>query len=156
MFARKYPCARFLEAGAAPRGSSKAVLESLEKGSPRFLAAQIYDYTDISENQRSDAERRFKCFAEQMRYRKPDIEQDPMGQGFEAESSDLVIACHVLHNASDIQKSIQKLRQLLRPGARLLVVEDTLPPLHESLAPGLLPRRWSSQDEQKWSLVLNS
>lgn len=56
---------------------------------------------------------------------KLDNEQDPVSQGYEAESIDLIIAAIVLHATSDINGTIQHVRKLLEPGDKLLLLEIT-------------------------------
>jgi NADPH:quinone reductase-like Zn-dependent oxidoreductase/acyl transferase domain-containing protein len=149
LFAHKYPRARILEVGAGVGTVSAAVIEGLSQGNPEILSAQRYDYTDTSASSFSDAERRFESFGSQIRYLELDIERSPTEQGFAAESYDLVIASNVLHNTANISESVKNLRQLVKIGGTALILETTTTHLEQSLAFGLLPSWWSSEEKER-------
>lgn len=62
-----------------------------------------------------------------MDFRICDIAEDPVLQGFEPGSYDLVIASHVLHATESLQRSLSNVRRLLKPQGRLLLLETTNP-----------------------------
>ncbi|KAL8724618.1 MAG: hypothetical protein Q9181_006746, partial [Wetmoreana brouardii] len=72
-------------------------------------------------------------------YRKLDIEQDTIAQGFEPESYDLVIAFNVLHATTNIVATLQNLRRLLRPGGKALISEITAQLSSTAIIFGTLP-----------------
>lgn len=62
-----------------------------------------------------------------MNFRICDIAEDPVLQGFEPGSYDLIIASHVLHATESLQRSLSNVRRLLKPEGRLLLLETTNP-----------------------------
>lgn len=77
-------------------------------------------------------------------YRKLDIEQDPVLQGFQPESYDLVIASNVLHATANMTKTMRNVRSLLRPGGKALIGEITTQMLFNILIFGTLPGKIDS------------
>ena len=87
------PNLKILEIGAGTGGTTSTVLPHLKStyGERMYLS---YTYTDISSGFFISARERFKeCPA--IEYSILDISKDPIEQGFEAESFDLIIACNV-------------------------------------------------------------
>lgn len=62
-----------------------------------------------------------------MDFRTLNIAADPVLQGFEPGSYDLIIASHVLHATENLQRSLANVRCLLKPEGRLLLLETTNP-----------------------------
>lgn len=84
-----------------------------------------YTYTDVSVGFFNEAEERFKLFNDRMTFRVLDIEEEPAAQGFEPYSYDIVIASNALHATASLQTTLQNVRQLLKPGAYLFLLEVT-------------------------------
>lgn len=72
-------------------------------------------------------------------YRKLDIEQDPISQGFQSESYDLVVATNVLHATANMANTIGNVRRLLKPGGKALIAEITGQLLSNMIIFGTLP-----------------
>ena len=87
------PNLRVLEVGAGTGGTTNAILPHLKSTYGERMYSS-YTYTDISAGFFVAARERFKDF-QAMEYATLDISQDPIEQGFEAESFDLIIACNV-------------------------------------------------------------
>ncbi|KAK7756046.1 Type I Iterative PKS [Diatrype stigma] len=83
----------------------------------------VYDFTskiipDSISNELQDWSRLVK-------FQALDIDNDPVNQGFQQGSYDLVFACNTLRAASDVQSTLSNVRQLLKPNGVLLFIEDT-------------------------------
>jgi NADPH:quinone reductase-like Zn-dependent oxidoreductase len=75
-----------------------------------------------------------------------DIEDDPVGQGFEAESYDVVLAVNVLHATRHISKTLENCRRLLKPGGNLVLGESTNTNDIGPFIFGTLPGWWVAED----------
>lgn len=87
------PSLRVLEIGAGTGGTTAGVLRDLtsEYGERMYSS---YSYTDVSAGFFVSAKERFKDFPN-IQYAVLDISKDPVEQGFEAESYDLILASNV-------------------------------------------------------------
>ena len=87
------PNLKILEIGAGTGGTTSTVLPRLKSayGERMYLS---YTYTDISSGFFISARERFNDYPA-VEYAILDISKDPIEQGFEAESFDLIIACNV-------------------------------------------------------------
>lgn len=152
LLAHKYPDMSILEIGAGTGGATDSILKTLEpRGSTRdhhgTRSFKHYTYTDISPSFFEDAQKRFNNHLELMSFQLLDIELDPSLQGFGEAKYDLIIASAVLHATSDIDNTLDNTRKLMRPGAKLLLLEPTN--LSGSRIPfvfGLLPGWWLSTE----------
>lgn len=156
IIAHENPHLRILEIGAGTGGASLPTLEALSGASnktlPRF---QEYVFTDISSGFFENAQTKLKAWAPLVTFGKLDIEQEPVGQGYEAESFDLIIAAIVLHATSDINRTMQHVRKLLKPGGKLLLLESTTLMFH-TFPFALLPGWWLSKSLLETSLVVRT
>ncbi|KAL7629617.1 hypothetical protein AAE478_001139 [Parahypoxylon ruwenzoriense] len=115
LLAHKDSDIRILEVGAGTGSTTSFVLDALSQqgsrtgSSPRFSQ---YDFTDISPSFFAKAQERYARHLNRMRFKTLDLERDPLEQGFEANSYDVVIA------ASNVKK-------LLKPGGQLIFAEPT-------------------------------
>ena len=127
------PAMTILEIGAGTGGTTRRILSSIgEKFSQ-------YDFTDISTGFFERAKLDFQDWGDLIRYRKLNVEEDPLAQGFEAGSHDLIIAANVLHATVSIERTLSNVRRLLRPGGKLLLHEITSHSLSSHLVFGTLP-----------------
>ncbi|KAK6530124.1 hypothetical protein TWF694_003493 [Orbilia ellipsospora] len=127
LYAHKYPQAKILELGAGLGTASVAIFDGLAIGGSTNLSVKSYDYTDTSSDFFPDAQQKFQRFSNQIQYRELNIENEPSGQGFSSQSYDLIIAYNYLHTTTNIQQSIQNVRELLKPAGKLLIVETENP-----------------------------
>lgn len=81
-----------------------------------------------------------------MTYNKLDISQDPLSQGLEAESYDVVLASNVLHATPDIVATLNNARAVLKPNGRLVLMEAVQDAAPHFLPFVLLEGWWLSQD----------
>lgn len=125
------PGLRVLEVGAGTGGMTRHVLEALQDfevqlGQRRFSE---YAFTDISSVFFDASRTELSEFQDRMTFKTLDIERNPISQGFDMASYDVVVAASVMHATSDLDKSLRHLRSLLKPDGHLILVEPTT---HES------------------------
>lgn len=87
------PTLKILEIGAGTGGTSAGVLDCLMTQTGGRMYSE-YCYTDISAGFFVAAQERFKAFPN-VDYKVLDISKDPMDQGFQPESYDLIVASNV-------------------------------------------------------------
>ena len=167
LLCHKSPGLKVLEIGAGTGGTTAHIMAPLfthgvgEQGTPR---CSQYDFTDISPAFSEKAQEDFKDYASRMKYKVLDIERDVLQQGFETKSYDLVVAANVLHATKHLDVTLKHVHTLLKPGGRLVLLEQTGDFARGGFAFGLLPGWWLSADgyrtwgptmtPQKWDNVL--
>ncbi|KAH8696648.1 hypothetical protein BGW36DRAFT_428643 [Talaromyces proteolyticus] len=155
--AHKKPSLRIIEIGAGTASTSLPVLQQLaddESGTPRFSK---YTFTDISPGWFENAKTVLRSWKSRVEYKVLDIENDPIEQGFDVESYDVVLAVNVLHATKCIDKTLENCRRLLKPGGNLVLGEYTnLDDLTHFIF-GILPGWWAAEDgRQSTPLLLES
>ncbi|GME55565.1 Lovastatin diketide synthase LovF [Neofusicoccum parvum] len=115
------PTMRILEIGAGTGGTTAEVLRGLTGDAGERMYAR-YDYTDISTGFFTAAQDRFKQY-DGIEFRTLDVSKEPLAQGFEAESYDLILASNVLHATPSIHETLSNVRKLLKPDGRLFLQE---------------------------------
>ncbi|KAJ4338021.1 hypothetical protein N0V95_008172 [Ascochyta clinopodiicola] len=115
------PTLRVLEIGAGTGGTTTNMLAGLKSTFGEPLYSQ-YSYTDISSSFFVVAKERFKDHPN-MSFSVLDISKDPLEQGFEAESFDLILAANVIHATPVLQDTLRNVKKLLHPKGRLLLQE---------------------------------
>ena len=115
------PGLRIMEVGAGTGGTTQTFLHDLvtQDGYPKYLK---YTFTDISAGFFPQARERFS-FAPNMDFQVFDISRDPLKQGFEPRSYDLILAPNVVHATARLRNTLQNLQCLLTPGGRLVLTE---------------------------------
>lgn len=109
---------RVLEIGAGTGGTSASLL-------PHLPASRTdYWYTDVSSYFFAAAQEKFGGYPF-VRYAVFDINKAPGTQGHQPHTYDLIVAANVLHNAEDTRQALGRVRELLRPGGYLLMLEGT-------------------------------
>jgi SAM-dependent methyltransferase len=168
----KYVNLRVIEIGSGTGGTTLPVIEALSPVGKDGLMTKNsrisqFTYTDISAGFFDKAKSKFKAWKNIMEFRRLDIEKDPIDQGFEAGTYDIVLAANVLHATQDLTNTLKNARKLLRPGGKLLLHEGIgLELLSVPLAFGTLPgwwlsvepyRRWGPLvDEKHWNQALKA
>lgn len=151
LLTHKNPSLTVLEVGAGTGGATKHIMKTLARpGSSGYTARYSrYCFTDISPSFFGHAQNFFGAFPN-MDYQTFNIEQDPLDQGFESESFDLIIASLVLHATSSLDETLANLRKLLKPGGKLVAMEVTAPDgLVAGFVFGLLPGWWLSKEKHR-------
>ncbi|KAB8233986.1 uncharacterized protein BDW43DRAFT_310660 [Aspergillus alliaceus] len=139
------PQLRVLEVGGGTGGDTLIALKglTLENGNRLY---STYTFTDISPGFLLEAKERFKTYPA-IEYTTLDISRDPLEQGFESESFDLIIASNVVHATPRISDTLRNIRRLLAPGGRLLLIELCCDiPIIDYLM-GVLPGWWLGEGE---------
>lgn len=132
---------RVLEVGAGT-GAITAYLKSLL---PEYQTE--YFFTDISPAFINQAEIKFRDTSF-IKTQVLDIEKDPIEQGFEPHSFDLVLASDVLHATSDLKQSLKHIKKLLSSKGMIAVIEVSKAPFWLDLAFGSLKGWWSFTDKK--------
>ena len=158
------PNLRILEIGAGTGGTTSTILPHLKSAYGERMYGS-YTYTDISAGFFVAAKERFKDVSG-MEYAILDISQDPISQGFEAESFDLVVACNVLHATPKLTDTLKNVRKLLHPRGRLLLQELSPSTKWINYVMGVLSGWWLGADDgravepyvtpQRWDQDLKS
>ncbi|MGZ9235601.1 MAG: zinc-binding dehydrogenase, partial [Anaerolineales bacterium] len=150
---------RILEIGAGTGGTTSYVLPALPADRTEYF------YTDLSPLFLSRAKERFSKF-DFVHYEILNIEKDPASQGFADQSFDIILAVNVIHATADLSETLGHVKQVLKPGGLLLLVEGTHPEHWVDITFGLTDGWWRFTDTQlrsdyplmpraRWQVVLN-
>ncbi|EAA29886.2 hypothetical protein GE21DRAFT_5309 [Neurospora crassa] len=149
-YAHKNPHAKMIEIGGGTGGATAHVLNAIGTADdglgPR---AASYDFTDVSSGFFEAAKEKFQPWKDLMRFKKLNIEQDPVSQGFEEGTYDVVIACQVLHATKSMDNTMQNVRKLLKPGGKLFIMETTQDQMDVQFVFGFLSGWWLSEEEER-------
>ncbi|KAL9086197.1 MAG: hypothetical protein Q9165_007262 [Trypethelium subeluteriae] len=115
------PRMKVLEVGAGTGGTSAKILQALKSTYGERLY-ELYKYTDVSSGFMTAAKKRF-ADAQNIEYAVLDVTKDPLEQGFELGSFDLIIGANVIHATPSLQVTLGHLHNLLSPGGRLFLSE---------------------------------
>lgn len=129
-----------LEIGAGTGGTTSYVLKSLPAAQTRYV------FTDISPLFTNQAQEKFKPYSF-IEYRTLDISRDPLSQGFEAHSFDLIIAANVLHATPDLKQTLENVKLLLAPQGELILYEVTGKQRFSDLTVGMTEGWWAFTDK---------
>lgn len=110
-----------LEVGAGTGSATLPLFKSMGQDAPDLI--KKYTYTDISSGFFETAKDRLDQWKSFIEYRTLDVSRDPVDQGYEANSYDLVVASNVFHATRSISETLSNVRKLLKPGGRLMFVE---------------------------------
>ncbi|KAF2490207.1 hypothetical protein BU16DRAFT_470125 [Lophium mytilinum] len=158
----KYVNLKVIEIGSGTGGTTLPVIEALspvgkDGNMTKNSRLSQFTYTDISAGFFDKAKTKFKAWKNIMEFRRLDIEKDPVGQGFEAGTYDIVLAANVLHATQDLTTTLTNARKLLRPGGKLLLHEGIgLELLSVPLAFGALSGWWLSVEPyRRWGPLVD-
>ncbi|KAH8427415.1 class I SAM-dependent methyltransferase [Aspergillus melleus] len=151
LYGRACPDASILEIGAGTGGATKIVLQAFdtvieEQDEDRYPR---YTFTDISAGFFGAAKSKLAVWTPDMDFQKLDIENNPEEQGFQPGTFDLVIASLVLHATKSLHRTLGHVRQLLKPGGKLFLVETTRDVTDMQLIFGLFEGWWLSEDQDR-------
>ncbi len=104
-----------------------------------------YTFTDVSPAFTQSASELFQDY-DFVEYRTLDIENDPLDQGIEEGSYDLVLAADVVHATADLKKTLSYLQSTLAPGGVLALIEAEPGNRWLDLTFGLTQGWWSFRD----------
>ncbi|AOY80184.1 type I polyketide synthase [Moorena producens JHB] len=130
---------RLLEIGAGTGGTTSYILPHLNPEQTEYI------FTDIGTSFTSKAQERFQDYPF-IHYQNLDIEKNPELQGFEPHQYDVIVAANVIHATSSLRKTLQHVRQLLKPGGMFVLLEITTPRRWVTLSFGMLEGWWKFSD----------
>jgi len=120
------PALRLIEIGGGTASATVPILEALGGGATAKSASfAAYDFTDITSGFFETAKAKLSPWGQLIDYRKLDIESSPADQGFQAGSYDVIVASDVLHATAIMRRTMANVRSLLKPGGKLVLVEET-------------------------------
>lgn len=138
----------YLEVGAGTGSFTKHMLDALSSSGQGRL--NRYCFTDISSAFFDRARQRFAEHVHKMQFALLDIDEDPIVQGFEEQSYDIIAASNVLHVTKDLDLALQRLRRVLKPGGKLILHEYIRPEtIDVGFVFGLLPGWWPTTDDNR-------
>lgn len=144
----KNPRLRILEAGAGTGGCTKWLFRGFSgHNGAAGLPVEKYTFTDVSSGFFEDARQTFAEWEDVMEFRVLDADADPIEQGFEAGSYDVVVAANVLHATRKIDVTMSRVRKLLKPGGSVLLIEIEPRGAAFGLVAGSLTGWWAPEDE---------
>ncbi|KAI1873437.1 hypothetical protein JX265_005059 [Neoarthrinium moseri] len=138
-FVHHNPQAKILETGVGTGEVTKCVLEVLGNGAESGFGplASEYHFTHVSPAPFDAIQQAFEAWSSIISCRRLDTNADPVQQGFELGSYDLIIAFQISRSYRHPDVSIANMRSLLRPGGKLLLLEAITDQLDVQLALGL-------------------
>jgi NADPH:quinone reductase-like Zn-dependent oxidoreductase/ubiquinone/menaquinone biosynthesis C-methylase UbiE len=151
LLVHKDPSMSILEVGAGTGGATKHIMKTIAQNgsSGRTAKYSKYCFTDVSPSFFEKAETVFSGFPK-MHFQTLNIEEDPLAQGFEPESFDLIVASLVLHATASVHQTLSNLRKLLKVGGKLVAIEVTEPNAPRAgFVFGLLPGWWLSESSHQ-------
>lgn len=149
---------RLLEIGGGTGGMTAYVLRKLPPTRTEYV------FSDVTQLLTAQAEQKFREFPF-VQYRLLDIETDPMAQGYEPHSFDLILASDVLHATRDLRETLDNVKRLLASNGLLILLELTNTPRWVVFVFGLLKGWWKFTDvelrgadpwisQKKWKALL--
>ena len=158
LLGHKNPYLSVLEIGAGAGGALSNIMQALSGTEGDVTRLERYTYTNVSNEDFEGVKERFSAWKDLLTCQRLDIEVDPLKQGFEAESYDVIIAVHALHRTNSTPNTLNHVHKLLKPGGRLILIEMTREHLSTTILFGTLPSWWATQDsimsEREWHTVL--
>jgi acyl transferase domain-containing protein/acyl carrier protein/protein-L-isoaspartate O-methyltransferase len=149
---------RILEVGGGTGGMTAYVLRKLPPSRTEYV------FSDVTQLLTAQAEQKFHEFPF-VQYRLLDIEADPLAQGYEPHSFDMILASDVLHATRDLRDTLGHVKQLLASNGLLILLELTNTPRWVVFVFGLLKGWWRFTDvelrgadpwipQRKWKALL--
>ncbi|KAH8655375.1 type I polyketide synthase [Xylariales sp. PMI_506] len=152
LYAVNIPGAKVLEIGAGTGGATGVVLEGFAaRGNGSGTLLGHYTFTDVSSGFFEAARQKFAGWTSLMDFKKLDIEVDPVEQGFEAGGYDIIVASAVLHATKSLNKTMAHVKKLLKPGGKLILLEQTKDRLEAQIVFGTTPGWWLGVEDYRKS-----
>ncbi|KAF2752844.1 hypothetical protein EJ05DRAFT_234979 [Pseudovirgaria hyperparasitica] len=165
--ALKNPDIKILDIGDGTRSFTHHIEHALWDDAVGVDLFSDYVYADISLVSLQRAQARLGPNHPKMIFKTLDIEQDPIYQGFDKSSFDIIVASNVLHATSSLITTMQRVRKLLKPGGQLILHEITQPTrIEPGFILGLTNGWWRAEtdgcrmsrllSEEQWSDLFQS
>ncbi|KAI0003422.1 putative polyketide synthase [Xylariaceae sp. FL0662B] len=156
LLAHKTPRMRILEIGAGTGGATSSILQTLESNTS-FKRFQDYVFTDPEGSYLQDAQTKFNDHSGVL-FHELDIRKDPIIQGFEPHSFDLIIASGGLRQTSRVAEALEHIHRLLKPKGKLVLLEVTHPRQFTDILTRALTgdrnQDQTSRNEDEWAQIL--
>ena len=136
LLAKNKPHMRILEIGAGSAGTTLPVLQALTDQGVYLL--DRYCFTDISSGFFEQAKSKLSEWKAFLDFKKLDVSKNALEQNFEPGSYDLIIAANVVHATKSVRETLSNIRNLLKPGGRLVLCEITRPTVSSGVMFGSL------------------
>jgi acyl transferase domain-containing protein/NADPH:quinone reductase-like Zn-dependent oxidoreductase/NAD(P)-dependent dehydrogenase (short-subunit alcohol dehydrogenase family)/SAM-dependent methyltransferase/acyl carrier protein len=130
---------RILEVGAGTGGMTTFVLSMLPTDRSEYV------FSDVSPLFLQKAEERFHGYPF-VKYELLDIQRNPIDQGFEPHSVDVILASNVLHATTDLRQALANIRTLLVSRGALIILEVVKPHDWVDMVFGLTEGWWNFRD----------
>lgn len=141
----KNPNMKVIELGGGTGGTTGPLLEALDSNGT--LPLDKYVFTDVSSGFFERTKSRLQKWESYLEYKKLDLNDGISEQGFEEEGYDLIIAANCLHVASSMDAVMSSVRNLLKPGGKIVMIEMTRTvPLYNTFV-GLLDGWWAGIED---------
>ncbi|KAI2940983.1 hypothetical protein CBS63078_564 [Aspergillus niger] len=142
---------RVLEVGG---GTGSFTAHALANLCPPGIDRSVSEYvfTDLSPSFFAKAKESLNEWDDIMTFKKFDVGNDPISQGFDPGTFDLIVASNVLHATPDLHGTLKNIHSLLKPGGKLVfhegVRQDTL---WTNISFSPLSGWWlSTEPERRW------
>ncbi|MCU7933260.1 MAG: SDR family NAD(P)-dependent oxidoreductase [Candidatus Thiodiazotropha sp. (ex Dulcina madagascariensis)] len=135
---------KILEIGAGTGGATDFVLKRIKRISDNVT---LY-YTDISSSFTRYGQRRYVKAYPWIKFERLNIEGDPIAQGFDENSFDIIYASNVLHDTKYLDHTLVQVKKLLRDPGLLVLNEFTVMKDLLLYTGGLLHGWWLFEDPE--------
>ena len=139
------PHLNMLEIGAGTGGAMLPILEGLSSTGTRSPKFANYDFTDLSPAFFDNGKKKVAKWSQLVTFKSLDIESDPLQQGYELGSYDVIVAANIVHATSRIESTMKRIRSVLKPGGTLVLIESTVETIATTLILGTLSGWWSGK-----------
>ncbi|ETS86321.1 hypothetical protein PFICI_00149 [Pestalotiopsis fici W106-1] len=139
------PQLRVLEIGAGTGGTTSVLLEALHSKEGERLYGD-YTITDVSAGFVNQTKERFRDYLN-LKFAVCDITLDPLEQGFEAASYDLIVASNVIHATPSLVETLTRCRTLLKPDGQIFMQEVCSNTRYVDVIMGLFDGWWAGIDD---------
>ncbi|POS74346.1 polyketide synthase-5 [Diaporthe helianthi] len=147
LYAHQNPGLRILEVGAGTGSATNQILPAL-KGESIWRQYSEYRFTDTTPSFLAGAEERFSSFGG-MTFGTFDMEASAESQGYQGDY-DLVVASNVIHATSDIRSTLINVRNALKPGGKMILLELTQSQLSAGLVLGTFSDFWKADNDPSY------
>ena len=139
LLAHQNPHLRCLEINAGKGEVTCSVLQVLggfDRDTPRFTK---YDFTDATDGDFGEMKAKTSAWGNLVSFKQLDVQNNPLKQGFEEESYDLVIFNIITTETESMKRALGSIKKLIKPEGRLIIYEPV-----ESTLQNIPKSEWNS------------